>query len=106
MVQFYKPNDLLILYITNIKNCSLSIVLTVPDQKLQKALNITHYHIASMSTWRFHDIITYFQIFKENVRWWGRRMLDGHAESAVKVSVAIQYSVVVARNGYIRNVVV
>jgi len=33
-------------------------------------------------------------------------MLDGHAWSAVKVSVAIQYSVVVARNGYIRNVVV
>ena len=33
-------------------------------------------------------------------------MLDGHAQSAVKVSVAIQYSVVVARNGYIRNVVV
>ena len=32
--------------------------------------------------------------------------LDGHAGSAVKVSVAIQYSVVVARNGYIRNVVV
>ena len=28
------------------------------------------------------------------------------AGSAVKVSVAIQYSVVVARNGYIRNVVV
>ena len=34
-------------------------------------------------------------------------MLDGHAGSAVKVSVAIQYSsVVVARNGYISNVVV
>ena len=33
-------------------------------------------------------------------------MLDGHAEPAVKASVAIQYSVVVARNGYIRNVVV
>ena len=33
-------------------------------------------------------------------------MLDGHAGSAVKVLVAIQYSVVVARNGYIRNVVV
>ena len=32
--------------------------------------------------------------------------VDGHAGSAVKVSVAIQYSVVVARNGYIRNVVV
>ena len=30
----------------------------------------------------------------------------GHAGSAVKVLVAIQYSVVVARNGYIRNVVV
>ena len=30
-------------------------------------------------------------------------MLDGHAGSAVKVSVAIQYSVVVARNGYIRK---
>ena len=30
----------------------------------------------------------------------------GHGRSAVKVSVAIQYSVVVARNGYIRNVVV
>ena len=29
-------------------------------------------------------------------------MLDGHAGSAVKVSVAIQYSVVVARNGYIK----
>ena len=33
-------------------------------------------------------------------------MLDGDAGSAVKVSVAIQYSIVVARNGYIRNVVV
>jgi len=40
------------------------------------------------------------------VRRWGRRMLDGHAGSAVKVLVAIPYSVVVARNGYIRNVVV
>jgi len=27
-------------------------------------------------------------------------MLDGHAGSAIKVLVAIQYSVVVARNGY------
>ena len=35
-----------------------------------------------------------------------QKMLDGHAGSAVEVSVAIQYSVVVARNGYIRNVVV
>jgi len=35
---------------------------------------------------------------QKDVRWpWG---------SAVKVSVAIHYSVVVARNGYIRNVVV
>ena len=33
-------------------------------------------------------------------------MLDGHAGSEVKVSVAIQYSVAVSRNGYIRNVVV
>ena len=33
-------------------------------------------------------------------------MLDGHAGSSVNVSVAIQYSVVVARNGYTRNVVV
>ena len=33
-------------------------------------------------------------------------MLDSHAGSAVKVSIAIQYSVAVARNGYIRNVVV
>ena len=33
-------------------------------------------------------------------------MLNGHAGSAVKVSVEIQYSVVVARNGYIRNVLV
>ena len=33
-------------------------------------------------------------------------MLDGHEGSAVKVSVAIQYSVVVARNWYIRNVLV
>ena len=33
-------------------------------------------------------------------------MLDGHEGSAVKVSVEIQYSVAVARNGYIRNVVV
>jgi len=33
-------------------------------------------------------------------------MLHGHAGSAVKVSVAIQYSEVVARNAYIRNVVV
>jgi len=33
-------------------------------------------------------------------------MLDGHEGSAVKVLVAVQYSVVVVRNGYIRNVVV
>ena len=33
-------------------------------------------------------------------------MLDGYVGSAVKVSVAIQYSVLDARNGYIRNVVV
>ena len=32
--------------------------------------------------------------------------LDGHAGSAVKVLVAIHYSVLDARNGYIRNVVV
>jgi len=31
---------------------------------------------------------------------------DGHVGSAVKVLVAIHYSVLVARNGYIRNVVV
>ena len=42
----------------------------------------------------------------ENVRWRSRRMLNGYAGSAVKVLVAIQYRVVVARNGYIRNVVV
>ena len=42
----------------------------------------------------------------ENVRWCGRRLLDGHAGSAIKVLVAIHYSVLVARNGYIRNVVV
>ena len=42
----------------------------------------------------------------ENVRWCGRRLLDGHAGSAIKVLVAIHYSVLDARNGYIRNVVV
>ena len=41
-----------------------------------------------------------------NVRWCGRRLLDGHAGSAIKVLVAIHYSVLDARNGYIRNVVV
>ena len=35
-----------------------------------------------------------------------RRLLDGHAGSAIKVMVAIHYSVLDARNGYIRNVVV
>jgi len=39
-------------------------------------------------------------------RWCGRRLLDGHAGSAIKVLVAIHYSVLDARNGYIRNVVV
>ena len=39
----------------------------------------------------------------ENVRWCGRRLLDGHAGSAIKVLVAIHYSVLDARNGYIRN---
>ena len=34
------------------------------------------------------------------------RLLDGHAGSAIKVLVAIHYSVLDARNGYIRNVVV
>ena len=33
-------------------------------------------------------------------------ILDGHARSAVKVLIAIQYSVAAARNGYIRNAVV
>ena len=33
-------------------------------------------------------------------------MLDGHAGSAIKVLVAIHYSVLDVRNGYIRNVVV
>ena len=33
-------------------------------------------------------------------------VLDGHAGSAIKVLVAIHYSVLDARNGYIRNVVV
>ena len=42
----------------------------------------------------------------ENVRWCGRRLLDGHAGSAIKVLVAIQYSVVGVRNEYIINVVV
>ena len=42
----------------------------------------------------------------ENVRWCDRRLLDGQAGSAIKVLVAIHYSVLVARNGYIRNVVV
>ena len=42
----------------------------------------------------------------ENVRWCGRMLLDGHAGSAIKVLVAIHYSVLDARNGYIRNVVV
>ena len=41
----------------------------------------------------------------ENVRWCGRRLLDGHAGSAIKMLVAIHYSVLDARNGYIRNVV-
>ena len=41
-----------------------------------------------------------------NVRWCGRRLLDGHAGSAIKVLVAIHYNVLDARNGYIRNVVV
>ena len=42
----------------------------------------------------------------ENARWCGRRLLDGLAGSAIKVLVAIHYSVLDARNGYIRNVVV
>ena len=36
----------------------------------------------------------------------GRGLWDGRAGSAVKVLVAIHYSVLVVRNGYIRNVVV
>ena len=42
----------------------------------------------------------------ENVRWCGRRLLYGHAGSAIKVLVAIHYSVLDVRNGYIRNVVI
>jgi len=34
------------------------------------------------------------------VRWCCRRLLDGHAGSAIKVLVAIHYSVLDARNGY------
>ena len=33
-------------------------------------------------------------------------MLDGHAGSAIKVLVAIHYSVLDVRNGYITNVVI
>jgi len=64
MVQFNKPNDLLILYIINIKSCSLSIVITVTDQKPQKALNITHYHIASMS----NDIFTILSLISKSLK--------------------------------------
>ena len=35
-----------------------------------------------------------------------QKVLDGHAGSAIKVLVAIHYSVLDARNGYIRNIVV
>ena len=35
-----------------------------------------------------------------------QKAISGHVRSAVKVLVAIHYSVIVARNGYIRNVVV
>ena len=35
----------------------------------------------------------------ENVRRWGRRLLGGHAGSAVKVLVAIHYSALATRNG-------
>ena len=41
-----------------------------------------------------------------NVRWCGRRLLDGHVGFAAKVLVAIHYSVLAARNEYTRNAVV
>jgi len=58
-----------------------------------------------------HPLIYYYALCGlahevENVRWCGRRLLDGHTGSAIKVLVAIHYSVLDARNGYIRNVVV
>ena len=55
------------------------------------------YHRSSQQPCQLHHIIVYFN---------GRRLLDGHAGSAIKVLVAIHYSVLDARNGYIRNVVV
>ena len=43
----------------------------------------------------------------QEIRWRGSSCrYFGTTGSAVKVSVSIQYSVVVARSGYIRNVVV
>ena len=42
----------------------------------------------------------------ESVGWCGGGLLDGHAGSAVKVLVAIHYSVLDARGGYMGNVVV
>ena len=40
----------------------------------------------------------------ENVRRCGRRLLDGHAGSAIKVLVAVHCSVLDARNGFISNI--
>jgi len=46
-------HTLYIIFVINIKNCSLSTMLTATDQKPQKSLkgDITHHHIAWKSTW-------------------------------------------------------
>jgi len=67
---------------------------------LEDCLHVTSRKLDTLDTFNSSDELFLW------VTWCGRRLLDGHAGSAIKVLVAIHYSVLDARNGYIRNVVV
>ena len=78
-------------------------VVTETEEELIKRLNVWKDNVESKGM-RVNMNKTKVMISGE--RQMVRQKADGHARSAVKVLVAIQYSVLVARNGYIRNVVV
>ena len=71
------------------------------EEELIKRLNEWKENVASIGM-RVNMNKTKVMISGERQMVW----LDGHAGSAIKVLVAIHYSVLDARNGYIRNVVV
>jgi len=86
--------------VSSVSSCAFSKEEPLEDR--QHKLYPGHTSVLSQS---FHMFALYIQLHSTHF-WCGRRLLDGHAGSAIKVLVAIHYSVLDARNGYIRNVVV